>query len=151
MFELGDPRPEPFEWGSIKWESQEDYEEELAKFFGELACGADVPEAQVQYLAQRALSDPFQWGARVHAGDSSRVIMMIGDRLVQPANVRAGSWPRWSRLFATGVLEIDCPAAKQLPKEMRRQLELAGLTERLEALSLGPGALILGGGESGIG
>ena len=94
MFELGDPEPEPFNWGRPNWATEEAYDEDLATFLGDLACGRDVPEAQTQGLARRALTQ----------------LLAEPDRL-------------WPRLFAARLIGPDCPPAKGLPEDMRRQLE----------------------------
>ena len=56
MFEPGDPVHEPFEWGRPNWTTEDAYDEDLAKFLADLACGRDVPEAQAHGLALRALN-----------------------------------------------------------------------------------------------
>jgi hypothetical protein len=94
MFEPGDPEPEPFDWGPRKWPTAPAYDKDLAAFLGDLACAADVPEAQTRGLAYRALRTP--------DAETSRV---------------------WPVLFAARVIGTDCPPAKGLPDEMRRQLE----------------------------
>jgi hypothetical protein len=55
MFNRADPAPEPFNWGKLAWASEEDYDKELAKLLGDLACGTDVPSSQTEALARRAL------------------------------------------------------------------------------------------------
>jgi uncharacterized protein YjbI with pentapeptide repeats len=100
MFEQGDPEPERLEWGPLRWERPEEYDKDLAGFLGELACGRDVPEAQTRGLAIRPLFDV-------------RIPERLGgepDRL-------------WHRLFAERVTGPDCPPAKGLPENMRRDLE----------------------------
>jgi hypothetical protein len=94
MFNAGDPKPERLPWGPPKWTREQTYDEDLAKFLGDLACGGDVPEAQTRGLASRAL-DP--------ASDAS-------SRL-------------WPKLFASRVTGPDCLPAKGLPEDMRRMLE----------------------------
>jgi hypothetical protein len=96
MFETADPRPEPFEWGERKWTTERAYDEDLAAFLGDLACGRDVADAQTRGLVRRALEPAQQEGAP--------------DRL-------------WHKLFAARVIGTDCPPAAELPQDMRRQLE----------------------------
>ena len=95
MFEPGDPEPEPFDWGPRKWATEEAYDEDLAKFLGDLACGSDVPEAQTRGLARRALD------------------------LRTSGRVR----PPLAQALAARLIGPDCPPAKGLPDDMRRQLE----------------------------
>ena len=54
MFSAGDPEFEPFRWGQPNWVTEEAYDTDLATFLGDLACAADVPEAQTRGLAMRA-------------------------------------------------------------------------------------------------
>ena len=97
MFEAGDPQPEPFAWGEPKWATERAYDEDLAAFLGDLACGRDVAEAQTRGLARRAL---------------------------EPARLQEGAPDRlWPRLFAARVIGADCPPAEALPGDMRRRLE----------------------------
>jgi uncharacterized protein YjbI with pentapeptide repeats len=97
MFETSDPQPEPFEWGDRKWTTERAYDEDLGAFLGDLACGGDAAEAQIRGLARRALEP-----ARPEEGEPERL---------------------WPRLFAALVIGADCPPAKGLPDNMRRQLE----------------------------
>jgi uncharacterized protein YjbI with pentapeptide repeats len=97
MFETGDPRPEPLAWGRPRWASDQTYDQDLATFLGDLACGGDAPAAQTRGLARRALEP-----ARPGGGESDRL---------------------WPRLFAARVVGPDCPPAELLPDDMRRQLE----------------------------
>jgi uncharacterized protein YjbI with pentapeptide repeats len=97
MFETGDPQPEPFAWGDRKWTTEQAYDEELAAFLGDLACGRDVAEAQIRGLARRAL-------------EPARPSERAPDRL-------------WPRLFAARVSGADCPPAEGLPGDLRRRLE----------------------------
>jgi uncharacterized protein YjbI with pentapeptide repeats len=92
-----DPAPLPFPWGLRKWATEQAYDRDLADFLGDLACRGDVPEAQTRGLALRSLN---------LAGPSSDE----RDRL-------------WPKLFAARVSGPDCPPAKELPEDMRRQLE----------------------------
>ena len=94
MFEPGDPEPEPFDWGPRKWPTAPAYGKDLAAFLGDLACAAEAPEEQTRGLARRALAT-------------------VGDELGRV----------WPALFAARVIGTDCPPAKGLPDEMRRQLE----------------------------
>jgi uncharacterized protein YjbI with pentapeptide repeats len=94
MFETGDPKPEPFQWGDRRWTTAPAYDEDLGKFLGELACAPEVAEAQIRGLARRALTP-----ARPEP-----------DRL-------------WPKLFAARVTGADCPPAETLPGNMRHQLE----------------------------
>jgi hypothetical protein len=94
MFETGDPRAGPFARGEPKWATERAYDEDLAKFLGDLACGRDGPEPHTRGLAQRALRT-------------------VGD---EPSRV-------WPALFAARVIGPDCPPAQGLPDHMRRQLE----------------------------
>jgi hypothetical protein len=72
----------------------------LAKFLGDLACDRDVPEAQANGLARRAL-------------DTGR-----------PQIFWRGEPDRfWPGLFATRIIGPDCPPAKGLPDNLRRLLE----------------------------
>jgi uncharacterized protein YjbI with pentapeptide repeats len=84
MFNAGDPKPEPFPWGKPTW-TEQTYDEALAKFLGELACGSEVSEAQTRGLAWRALelNSPFSFGN-------------------EPGRL-------WPKLFAATVLGPDCP------------------------------------------
>jgi hypothetical protein len=100
MFEPGDPEPEPLDWGPPKWPTEQAYDEDLAKFLGDLACGRDVSEAQTRGLARRAL---------VTAG-FDKSIKGEPDRV-------------WLWLFAARLIGPDCPPAKGLPEDMRHQLE----------------------------
>jgi uncharacterized protein YjbI with pentapeptide repeats len=64
MFSAGHPEFEPFRWGQPSWVTEEAYETALATFLGDLACAADVPEAQTRGLAQRAINNSdrlFAW------------------------------------------------------------------------------------------
>jgi uncharacterized protein YjbI with pentapeptide repeats len=97
MFETGDPRAEPFAWGRRKWDDEQAYDEDLAAFLGDLACGSDAPAAQTRGLARRALEL-----ARPEGGEPDRP---------------------WPRLFAARVVGPDCPRAEILPDDLRRQLE----------------------------
>jgi uncharacterized protein YjbI with pentapeptide repeats len=97
MFETGDPRPEPFTWGRPNWDTEQAYDEDLAAFLGDLACGRDAPAAQTHGLARRALEP-----ARPEGGEPDRL---------------------WPRLFAARVVGPACPPAEMLPDDMRRQLE----------------------------
>jgi uncharacterized protein YjbI with pentapeptide repeats len=97
MFETGDPQPESFAWGRPTWDTERAYDEDLAAFLGDLACGPDVAEAQIRGLARRALEP-----ARPQEGAPDRV---------------------WPRLFAPRVIGPDCPPAEGLPGDMRRRLE----------------------------
>jgi hypothetical protein len=96
MFEPGDPQPEPFAWGSRKWATERAYDEDLAAFLGDLACGRDAPEAQIRGLVRRAL---------------------------EPARPQGKPERVWPRLFAARIIGADCPPAEGLPDNMRRQLE----------------------------
>jgi hypothetical protein len=96
MFETGDPQPEPFAWGEPKWATERAYDEDLAAFLGDLACGRDVTDAQTRGLVRRALEPAQQEGA--------------------PARV-------WPRLFAARLIGTDCPPGEGLPGDMRRRLE----------------------------
>jgi hypothetical protein len=58
MFQPGAPKPEPFDWGPRKWITEHAYDEDLAKFLGDLACGRNAPEAQTRGLARQALWQP---------------------------------------------------------------------------------------------
>ena len=104
MFEPGDPEPEPYEWGPRKWATEQAYDEDLAKFLGDLACGREVPEAQTRGLARRALA----------GGNGLIDSPLLGERL------------------AARLTGPDCPPAKGLPDDLRRQLEqlAAGGTQR---------------------
>jgi hypothetical protein len=97
MFEAGDPEPEPFDWGPERWGTEQAYDDVLANFLGDLACGPYIPEAQTLGLARRALAT-----ARAEDGWSDRV---------------------WPRLFAVRLLRADCPPAKGVPDDMRNGLE----------------------------
>jgi hypothetical protein len=96
MFEPGDPQPQTFTWGRPTWDTGPAYDEDLAAFLGDLACGRDAPEAQIRGLVRRALEP-----ARPQ-GEPDRV---------------------WPRLFAARVIGADCPPAEGLPENLRRQLE----------------------------
>jgi hypothetical protein len=96
MFNAGDPKPEPFSWGKPTWATEQAYDDDLAKYLGDLACGGDVPEAQTRGLALRALY------------------------LARPSEEPDRLWPRF---FAARVTGRDCPPAKELPEDMRRALE----------------------------
>jgi hypothetical protein len=85
MFSAGDPEPDPFDWGRPNWATEQAYDEDLAALLGVLACASNVPEAQTQGLARRALDN---------------------------------------RPFAARLIGPDCPPAKGLPEDTRRQLEL---------------------------
>jgi uncharacterized protein YjbI with pentapeptide repeats len=91
-----DPEPESFPWGAPKWATEDAYDESLAQFLGNLACGRDVPETHTRGLASRAL-DP-----------------LLPD--IEPDRL-------WPKLFAVRVLGPDCPPAKGLPDDTRRRLE----------------------------
>jgi uncharacterized protein YjbI with pentapeptide repeats len=54
MFEPSDPEPKSFDWGRSQWTGELAYDNDLAKFLGDLACDHDVPEAQTRGLARRA-------------------------------------------------------------------------------------------------
>ena len=98
MFSAGHAEFEPFRWGQPNWVTEQAYDADLATFLGDLACASDVPEAQTRSLARRALATP--------AFEPERV---------------------WPPLFAKQVTGPDCPPAKALPEDTRRQLEqLAG-------------------------
>jgi hypothetical protein len=97
MFEPGDPEPEPFAWGERRWATERAYDEELAAFLGDLACGREVAQAQTRGLARRALEP-----ARPPEGAAERL---------------------WPRLFAARVTVADCPPAEALPGDMRRRLD----------------------------
>jgi hypothetical protein len=90
MFDRNDPRPEPFHWGRPNWATEEAYDQDLATFFGNLACPSDLPGAQTRGIARRAILD--------------------SDRLF--------GWRLAARLSGP-----DCPPAKGLPEDTRRQLE----------------------------
>jgi uncharacterized protein YjbI with pentapeptide repeats len=108
MFETGDPKPEPFAWGRPNWHTERAYDEDLAAFLGDLACGRDAPEAQTRGLVRRALEP-----ARPQAGEHDRL---------------------WPKLFAARVIGTDCPPAEGLSADMRRQLEqLAAQTDAAAA------------------
>jgi uncharacterized protein YjbI with pentapeptide repeats len=94
IFSAGYPFPAPADWGRHNWATEEAYDEDLATFLGDLACGRDVPEAQAQGLARRALLT-FDF---------------------EPKRV-------WPALFAKQVTGPNCPPAKGLAEDMRRQLE----------------------------
>jgi uncharacterized protein YjbI with pentapeptide repeats len=97
MFETSDPEPEPFAWGEPRWATGRAYDEDLAAFLGELACGGEVAQAQTRGLARRAL---------------------------EPARPPDGAPERlWPRLFAARVIGADCPPAERLPGDMRRRLD----------------------------
>ena len=97
MFEAGDPKPEPFDWGPRKWATEEAYDEDLAAFLGDLACGRDVPEAQTRASPARSRTcAPRDGEGPIASGLSS--------------SPRASS-------------AADCPPAKGLPDDMRRKLE----------------------------
>jgi uncharacterized protein YjbI with pentapeptide repeats len=93
MFEPSDPEPEPFSWGRPMWATEHAYDQDLAKFVGDPACGTEVPEPQTRGLARRAIATSSE-----------------ADRL-------------WPRLFAARLIGPRCPPAKRLPDYMRRQLE----------------------------
>jgi uncharacterized protein YjbI with pentapeptide repeats len=97
MFETGDPQPEPFPWGRPSWHTERAYDEDLAAFLGDLACGRDAPAAQTRGLVRRALEP-----ARPQAGEHDRL---------------------WPRLFAARVIDTDCSPAEGLPADLHRQLE----------------------------
>jgi hypothetical protein len=67
------------------------------EFLGDLACNPNGPEAQTRALAKRAFYTGQPFGGEP-------------DRL-------------WPRFFAARVISPDCPPAKGLPDDMRRQLE----------------------------
>ncbi len=100
MFEPGDPQPGTFDWGKRKWTTAQAYDEDLAAFLGDLACGPEVADAQIRGLARRAL---------------------------EPARPQAAAPDRlWPSLFAARVIGADCPSAEGLPGDLRRRLvELA--------------------------
>jgi hypothetical protein len=108
MFEAGDPEPEPFAWGERRWATERAYDEDLAAFLGDLACGRDAPETQLHGLARRAL---------------------------EPARPQGGPERVWPRLFAARIVGADCPPAEGLPENLRRQLqELAARSDQAAAL-----------------
>lgn len=94
MFDPTDFESEPLGWGPAKWATESAYDEDLAVFLGDLACGRDVVEAQTRGLADRALE--------TGGAETSRV---------------------WPVLFAARVIGTNCPPAKGLHEDMRRQLE----------------------------
>jgi uncharacterized protein YjbI with pentapeptide repeats len=62
MFDQSDPAPEPFEWGTPSWATQNAYDKDLATFLGDLACASDVDEALTRGLARRAIySEDRMW------------------------------------------------------------------------------------------
>jgi uncharacterized protein YjbI with pentapeptide repeats len=80
--------------------TEQAYEEELAKFLGDLACRDHIPEAQTRGLAARAL-----------------------DRLDEPNRL-------WPILFAVRVTGPDCPPAKGLSQDQRFELEVLAAESR---------------------
>lgn len=67
MFQADDPKPKPFPWGLPKWAAEQAYDEDLAKFLGDIACGGDVPEAQTCGLAARASHEPHRLWPKLFA------------------------------------------------------------------------------------
>jgi uncharacterized protein YjbI with pentapeptide repeats len=100
MVSAGDPDPEPFDWGRSRWTTELGYDNDLAWVLGELACGRDVPEAQIRGLARRAQGTKETFGPIESEPDRA-----------------------WPRLFAARLSGPDCPPAKGLPEDTRRQLE----------------------------
>jgi hypothetical protein len=107
MFNTGDPRPEPFPWGQPTWATQQAYDKALAKLLGDLACSRGAPEAQTRSLASRAVysleaqTPGLLWGA-VYINEPERL---------------------WPKLFAARAAGPDCPPAKGLPEDTRKELE----------------------------
>ncbi|MGH6900086.1 MAG: pentapeptide repeat-containing protein [Geminicoccaceae bacterium] len=57
MFDPGDPLPQRLGWGARVWATDDAYDEDLAEFLGELACGQDATIYVTHGLAGRVLSD----------------------------------------------------------------------------------------------
>jgi uncharacterized protein YjbI with pentapeptide repeats len=112
MFDQGDPKPEPFLWGPPKWETERAYDQDLARFLGDLACATDAPEAQIHGLVRRAR-------------DVAEPLLGEPDRL-------------WPRLFAARLTGAGCPQGEALPDDMRRELEQ--LADRSDTSPVAPEA-----------
>ena len=114
MFEPGDPEPEPYEWGPRKWATEQAYDEDLAKFLGDLFACREVPEAELRELAEARTR-----GAALRAFSISG---LAGERL------------------AARLTGPDCPQAKGLPDDLRSRLEqlAAGGTQRGRDPTPGP-------------
>jgi uncharacterized protein YjbI with pentapeptide repeats len=85
------------------WATEKAYDEDLARFLGDLACGTEAPEARTLGLARRAILTNF----------GSFGLEAEPERL-------------WLRQLAQRIIGPDCPPAKGLPNDMRRQLEQLG-------------------------
>jgi uncharacterized protein YjbI with pentapeptide repeats len=57
MFDGGDYLAEVLAWGARTWDTEDDYDEDLAEFLRELGCGANGSVYVAQGLARRALFD----------------------------------------------------------------------------------------------
>jgi hypothetical protein len=84
---VGDPKPEPFDWGSSKWATEQVYDVDLADLLGDLACGAVfAPVGRLALVADRTY------------GLAQRALYFRPDTFRdEPARL-------WPRLFAARVL-----------------------------------------------
>ena len=100
MFSPGDPKLDPLLWGPGPGTTEHEYDEDLAAFLGDLACGRFVPEAQVQGVARRAVGI-----IRI-----PRQFTTIETRL-------------YAERLAARLTSADCPPGRALPDDLRSYLE----------------------------
>jgi uncharacterized protein YjbI with pentapeptide repeats len=139
MFNQNDPRHQPFDWGQPKWAAERAYDGDLANFLGDLACrGAQagvtvpfIPETvpRIPTVLPASLEGP-KWQAE---GLARRAIETVradelhkewaGSTIGFKRPVREVPNRTWPVLFAKQVTGVSCSPAKELPDDVRRQLE----------------------------
>jgi uncharacterized protein YjbI with pentapeptide repeats len=88
MFDSRDSLPQRLGWGASSWETIDDYDQDLAAFLGELACGADATTHVAQGIAERARSDSIRLYAKHLAARLTGDDCPTGAEL--PEDLRAG-------------------------------------------------------------
>jgi hypothetical protein len=92
VFDPGDPLPQQLGWGTRVWATLDAYDDDLAAFLGELACGAHATVHIAKGLAERTLSNRNRLYAKHLAA------RLIGDDCPTAAGLPEGMRPELKEL-----------------------------------------------------
>ena len=99
MFDAHDVVPQQLGWGARVWATVEDYDEDLASFLGELACGDNATVDMAHGLARRVLQE-----------QEASWWLDAAERV-------------YARRLAARLSGDDCAPAEGLPEEVQKRLQ----------------------------